>query len=152
MSKIEVEELTVFEKLDLVLSRLYFEINDIQPIKLYTLEEVEKMKTEDIEAIIGSIDVFKTEQEIRDRMFTKIDKNKQKYKKEHSELFDLMQDVKKESRKYYLELINKKVQDENEEIKKGRNKLKSTIGKLQDVVYELKRDKVDIEKVYKSLD
>lgn len=141
----------VIDKLEAILEVLYFEIKDIQPIKLYSLKEVERMNTEEIETLIGKIDTFKTEQEIRDRMIEKISKNKEKYKEKYDNKMNLVIDVKKESRMYYLEKINKKIEKENEEIKLEKNKLRSTIGKIQDVVNELKKNKIDIDKINKLL-
>ena len=139
----DVEQL-LFKKIDDAIDFLRKENSEIIFIKSISLEEFETYTDKEKSDLAGDLDKEKAREEIEKRMNKKIQNNNIKYINNPDALH---YDLRRELDKYFLDVINERIAKENEELKKSKNEVRSSIHKLEDLKNELKKSKIDLEKL-----
>ena len=138
----------IYEKINQLLQELFDKSNELKSKEqnLIMPEEVEKLTDEEIDNMLGdNRDVLGTTFEVDEKMKKNIDKGK--YRSEQ----EVMAAAHKELMKAIARKINDVRMKENETLKAERSKIKSSIGRLKDLIELIKKQTIDVQVMEKMV-
>lgn len=148
----QIKEL-LFNKIDEMINKLY-EVNNTLVIKdLYSFDDIVSMPMDKLTSIAGKISVEDAANLISNKMRNRYGQDfGENFGKDTNLSINQLDMLTMEIYKYYRNIINKKVEEDNEKIRALKSKTKSSIKKMKDLITVLKQTTVDMEKANKLIE
>ena len=125
-----------------LLDKYYEKLNELNSKKVSAYDdlrsrEVTDEEKEEINEII--------EDELQ-KLYKKVEEREKKGKRPLT-----IEDIDKERRQTVARIINKKIEETNQKIREEKNKYKSEVERIKEIIDLLKKDSIDLDKVYSIL-
>ncbi len=148
----QIKEL-LFNKIDEMINKLY-EVNNTLVIKdLYSFDDIVSMPMDKLTSIAGKISVEDAANLISNKMRNRYGQDfGENFGKDTNLSINQLDMLTMEIYNYYRNIINKKVEEDNEKIRALKSKTKSSIKKMKDLITVLKQTTVDMEKANKLIE
>lgn len=148
----QIKEL-LFNKIDEIINKLYETNKDLIIKELYSFEDIISMPMDKLAEISGKINVEDATDSISNKMRNRYGQDFGKnFGKDSNLSINQLDMLTMEIYIYYRDIINKKIEEDNEKIRTLKCKMKSSIKKMKDLINVLKQTTVDIEKANKLIE
>ena len=148
----QIKEL-LFNKIDEMINKLYEVNNTLVTKDLYSFDDIVSMPMDKLSEISGKINVEDASDSISNKMRNRYGQDfGENFGKDTNLSINQLDMLTMEIYNYYRNIINKKVEEDNEKIRALKSKTKSSIKKMKDLITVLKQTTVDMEKANKLIE